>query len=132
MRLAPEYMKVRALQWCENLNSDWCISRQDFWRANSGVDFKKKRRRRKIFSCQCKSTSLIRKTTLPEGYEASEVEAQTDILDTWATSSISPQISAKGISQDMILTKKDIQNFFLPIYARKPMKLLELGRFIRL
>ncbi len=37
----------------------------------------------------------------PEGYERHEIIAETDIMDTWMTSSISPQLSSGGISNDL-------------------------------
>ncbi|MGI4775609.1 MAG: class I tRNA ligase family protein, partial [Janthinobacterium lividum] len=37
---------------------------------------------------------------LPLGYEASEVEPDIDVMDTWATSALTPQLSSHGISED--------------------------------
>jgi valyl-tRNA synthetase len=43
---------------------------------------------------------------LPEGYTRDEVSPETDIMDTWATSSISPQLSSKGISDEIYFDEK--------------------------
>ena len=37
---------------------------------------------------------------LPAGYSRDEVEPDTDVMDTWATSSVSPQINSHAISKD--------------------------------
>src|SRR5690606_15147709 len=34
----------------------------------------------------------------PEGYSREEVEPDMDVMDTWATSSVSPQINAHGLT----------------------------------
>jgi valyl-tRNA synthetase len=49
---------------------------------------------------------------LPKGYSREEVEAEKDIMDTWATSSISPQLSSKGISKEIVFDKKRHEKLF--------------------
>ena len=43
---------------------------------------------------------------LPLGYKPSELTPEMDILDTWATSSLSPFINSGGLGEDPILHKK--------------------------
>ncbi|MCE3255139.1 MAG: valine--tRNA ligase [Rickettsiaceae bacterium] len=40
------------------------------------------------------------------------VDAETDVMDTWATSSISPQLSSKGISKDFCIDKQRHEKLF--------------------
>jgi len=49
---------------------------------------------------------------LPRGYSRDEVTAETDIMDTWATSSISPQLSSKGISNEISFDKARHEKLF--------------------
>lgn len=90
----PAHMHSRYIQWVENLNWDWIISRQRYF----GIPFP-------VWYCQsCGETIVADKNSLPIdplvdtpphacpqcGGEA--VTAETDVMDTWATSSMSPQI----------------------------------------
>jgi valyl-tRNA synthetase len=40
---------------------------------------------------------------LPSGYTREEVEADKDVMDTWSTSSVSPQLSSHGIAQGFMV-----------------------------
>ena len=98
----PEYMKIRALQWCENLSWDWCISRQRFFGVNFPVWYsKRKGEEGKIILPKLENLPIDPNKDAPEGYERHEIIAETDIMDTCMTSSISPQLSSGGISNDL-------------------------------
>ncbi|MGN1208213.1 MAG: valine--tRNA ligase, partial [Christensenellales bacterium] len=90
----PKNMRARYLNWVENLQWNWCISRQRYfgipfpvWRCkNCGkviladvkdlpVDPLKDKPKK---SCECGCTEFV---------------GETDVMDTWATSSLTPQIS---------------------------------------
>jgi valyl-tRNA synthetase len=89
----PEAMASRYTSWVENLNWDWCISRQRYF----GVPFP-------IWYCaDCGQTILadpaelpVDPTTQPPARScvcgSTRFTPETDIMDTWATSSLSPQI----------------------------------------
>ncbi|MDA7705315.1 valine--tRNA ligase [Rickettsiales bacterium] len=98
----PEYMKIRALQWCENLSWDWCISRQRFFGVNFPVWYSKRSGEEgKIILPKLADLPIDPNNDLPEGYSRDEITAETDIMDTWMTSSISPQLSSGGISDNL-------------------------------
>ena len=99
----PSHMKSRYLSWVENLKWNWCISRQRYF----GVPFP-------LWYCQaCGEVMLARDQDLPVNPQESQPKApctcgstsflpETAILDTWATSSVSPLINSKwGEADDM-------------------------------
>lgn len=109
----PDYMKVRVDQWIDGLSWDWCISRQRFF----GVKFpvwhsKRKGEEGKILVADIDQLPCDPITQLPKGYSKEEVEPETDIMDTWATSSISPQLSSKGISGEICFDFNRHQKLF--------------------
>ena len=109
----PEYMKVRIDQWIDGLQWDWCISRQRFF----GVAFpvwhsKKAGEEGKILVAEIDQLPCDPNVDLPRGYSREEVIAETDIMDTWATSSISPQLSSKGISSEISFDKQRHEKLF--------------------
>jgi valyl-tRNA synthetase len=89
----PEHTKARYISWVENLAWDWCISRQRYY----GIPFP-------LWYCQeCDEISLAKEDQLPvdpvrdQPREPCKCGSKKfipdeDILDTWATSSMSPQI----------------------------------------
>jgi len=90
----PQQMAARYRAWVENLNWDWCISRQRFF----GVPFP-------VWYCkECGETILAEITSLPvdpsfqspnnpcPNCGSNEFIPEKDIFDTWMTSSMSPQI----------------------------------------
>jgi valyl-tRNA synthetase len=102
----PEYMKVRIDQWIDGLAWDWCISRQRFFGVAFPVWYSKRQGEEgKILVADISQLPVDPEIDLPKGpdgkyYSREEVNAETDIMDTWATSSISPQLSSHGISAE--------------------------------
>lgn len=92
----PGYMKERYRTWVENLKWDWCISRQRYF----GVPIP-------VWYCgKCGKPAAADESQLPvDPAESSpdmpcscgstEFIPETAVLDTWATSSVTPQINAR-------------------------------------
>ena len=101
----PPYMEARLDNWINGLNSDWCVSRQRFF----GVPFPVWYRIREDGTVDHGDRLLPREdqlpidpsTDVPEGYQAEQrnrpggFSGDPDIMDTWATSSLTPQIAGR-------------------------------------
>lgn len=100
----PSYFKVRYEHWVKNLKWDWCISRQRFF----GVPFP-------VWFCEtCGEPFFAKEENLPVDPLQDEPEGpcpscggsvfrpESDVMDTWATSSLTPQINAKWGEEDEI------------------------------
>ncbi len=108
----PEHMKVRYEHWVKNLQWNWGISRQRYY----GVPFP-------VWYCKkCKATLLPKEKDLPvdpreQKYSgkcscgSSDIEPEMDIMDTWMTSSCTPEINADWGG-------KEEKNKFLPMSLR--------------
>ena len=100
----PEYMKARYDGWVEGLKWDWCISRQRFF----GVPFpfwysKRAGEEGRILPAHPDDLPVDPLVDAPRGYRRDEVEPDPDVMDTWATSSVSPQLNSWGISPEHLL-----------------------------
>ncbi|MDR2778279.1 MAG: valine--tRNA ligase [Rickettsiales bacterium] len=94
----PNWMKTRLHNWIDGLNMEWCISRQRFFGVAIPLWYsRRKGEEGKILLPEIDRLPIDPLENLPPGYSRDEVTAEVDILDTWATSSISPQLSIHGI-----------------------------------
>jgi valyl-tRNA synthetase len=87
----PSYMQLRAEQWTENLSWDWCISRQRYFGVPFPVWYKEDG---EIVVAQADELPINPLVGKPRGYENIELTPDMDVMDTWATSSISPQLNS--------------------------------------
>ena len=98
----PSFMKARYINWVQNISWDWCISRQRFY----GIPFP-------AWHCtDCQEILLAdpknapidpQETTYPGGActqcGGTNITPDTDVMDTWNTSSITPYINRELFNQ---------------------------------
>jgi valyl-tRNA synthetase len=100
----PEFMRLRYRNWTENLGVDWCISRQRYFGVPFPVwyplDADGQPDHARPIVADAATMPLDPTTETPPGYEPAQRDqpggftAETDIFDTWFTSSLTPQISS--------------------------------------
>ena len=88
----PEHMKNRYTNWIEGLQWDWCISRQRFFGVPFPVWYDKKTGEPVYADEDQLPVDPLK--DLPKGYTREQVIADKDVMDTWATSSLSPHLAA--------------------------------------
>lgn len=110
----PSHMKNRYVEWVENIMWDWCISRQRYF----GVPFP-------VWYCKdCGKSVFAKVTDLPVNplvdkppintceCGCSEFIPETDVMDTWATSSLTPLINMRYGEQE------NYESFLKPMSLR--------------
>ncbi len=117
----PSFMKSRYKNWVENLNWDWCISRQRFF----GIPFP-------AWHCSdCGEIIMANASMLPLDPQetkynkncpkcsSSNIIPDTDVMDTWNTSSLTPYIclSLYGVDPKSVFEQK-IKDNFIPMSMR--------------
>ncbi len=98
----PKHMKNRYDNWINGLQWDWCISRQRF----SGVPFPVwyDKEGKPIYAKESQLPVDPLKD-LPEGYTKEQVVPEKDIMDTWATSSLTPNLAVERYKGKKIYDK---------------------------
>lgn len=109
----PEYMRQRFESWVEGLKWDWLISRQRHFGVPLPVWYSRRPGEEgKIIVPGADELPVDPTSDLPRGYEAHEVEPERDVMDTWATSSVSPQLNSRAISEDFALDYETHKRLF--------------------
>jgi len=103
LRWHPEFMRVRYENWVGGLTGDWLISRQRFFGVPIPVwyalDDDGERDYDRVLTPAPESLPIDPTTDVPAGYTEDQrgvpggFEAEQDIFDTWATSSLTPQLA---------------------------------------
>jgi len=116
----PSFMKSRYINWVQNIHWDWCLSRQRFY----GIPFP-------IWYCaQCDEIIIPDEKQLPldpqeTHYQgtctkcgSSNIKPDTDVMDTWNTSSLTPYINKVLIQKINPHTVFDAENNSVPMSMR--------------
>lgn len=117
----PAYMKTRYQNWVENISWDWCLSRQRFF----GIPFP-------VWHCQdCGHILVAEEKSLPidpqeQPYpggtcphcSSSNIKPDTDVMDTWNTSSLTPYICANLLDKSSSPFVQAKKSGFLPMSMR--------------
>jgi valyl-tRNA synthetase len=100
----PPYMRARYEDWVHGLTGDWCVSRQRFFGVPFPVwypiDQQGAVRYEQPIAADESQLPVDPSTDLPEGFTAEQrgqpggFVGDPDVMDTWATSSLTPQIAA--------------------------------------
>ena len=108
IEFVPEHMRVRYENWVGGLTGDWLISRQRFFGVPIPVWYAldEQGERGEVLVPMEGDLPVDPASQAPNGYEESQrgkpggFEGELDIMDTWATSSLTPQIAGGWGSDD--------------------------------
>ncbi len=111
----PPYMRARFEDWVQGLNGDWCISRQRFFGVPFPVwypiDDSGQVLHDRPIPAREQDLPVDPSTDVPPGYEGHQrgrpggFAGDPDVMDTWATSSLTPQIAGLAGEDDELFAE---------------------------
>jgi valyl-tRNA synthetase len=117
----PSFMKARYIDWVKNLGWDWCLSRQRFY----GIPFP-------VWHVEGTDQFLLPPANtlpidpqetefpgnIPAEFKGKKLIADTDVMDTWNTSSITPYICYQLFANNEVNFDDPKINNFIPMSMR--------------
>ena len=108
----PPYMRARFEDWVNGLTGDWCVSRQRFFGVPFPIWYEIDQHGEVLHERRLlpgdEQLPVDPSTEVPAGYEADQrgvpggFIGDPDVMDTWATSSLTPQIAGQaGIDEEL-------------------------------
>ncbi|MGP0101319.1 MAG: valine--tRNA ligase [Solirubrobacteraceae bacterium] len=111
----PPYMRARFEDWVNGLTGDWCISRQRFFGVPFPVWYPIDPDGKVIYdqpiAAREEQLPIDPSTDVPDGYDAAQrgqpggFAGDPDVMDTWATSSLTPQIAGHAGEDEELFRK---------------------------
>jgi valyl-tRNA synthetase len=111
----PPYMRARFEDWVRGLTGDWCISRQRFFGVPFPVWYPIDADGAVLYDhpipAREEQLPVDPSTDVPDGFQASQrgqpggFAGDPDVMDTWATSSLTPQIAGQAGVEDELFAK---------------------------
>jgi valyl-tRNA synthetase len=102
----PPYMRARFEDWVNGLNGDWCVSRQRFFGVPFPLWYPIDEHGTVLYdqpmTASPEQLPVDPSTDVPDGYQAAQrgqpggFAGDPDVMDTWATSSLTPQIAGQA------------------------------------
>jgi valyl-tRNA synthetase len=115
LRWRPPYMRARYEDWVNGLNGDWCVSRQRFFGVPFPIWYPLDRSGAieydRPIPAREEQLPVDPSTDVPDGYAAEQrgqpggFAGDPDVMDTWATSSLTPQIAGHAGEDEELFAK---------------------------